>query len=592
MDSKEKLKGLRNLMKEEGIQAYIVPSTDPHNSEYLPDYWKQREWISGFKGSFGYLVVTMHTAALWTDSRYFIQAEKELSDSGIELIKMNTENALDVPTWLIHQLSTGDKIGFYPYSISVGQYRQWFTNLDGLKIVFTPDLVARIWTERPALSSADTITLLDKSTTGSDTKEKLNLLRKELEKNHSNAILLSALDEIAWVFNIRSNDIKFNPVVIAYAYISMHEAIVFIDKAKLSGITEELLKKQGVSFTDYEKIEDFIGHIERNTIFALDPNTLNYGLWNKIESSFKTKSLSSPVSIMKAVKNPVELEGMKKAALVDGIAMTRFLHWLESELEKGSFLNEFDVSRKLTSVRAGCRDYISNSFENISAYGPNAALPHYSVSEDTAAPLYKKGLYLVDSGAHYPYGTTDITRTIPLGVLSEEEKSDYTLVLKGMIRLSMLDFPAGTSGCNMDIVARKSLWDRHKNYGHGTGHGVGFYLNVHEGPQAIRQELKEQPLLPGMITSNEPGIYIKGRYGIRHENLIICIEKENNEFGKWYGFESLTLCYFDTSAILKDLLTSGEIRWLNNYHKEVYEKLSPHLEAEEKKWLKTKTLPI
>lgn len=590
MTTNEKLTALRKIMEREGLDAYIVSGTDPHNSEYLPAAWRQREWISGFTGSFGTAVILKEDAGVWTDSRYFIQAEKQLDGTGIKLHKLRVPGAVDYPDWLSTHLSVGNRVGLDSFCISVADMSSLKGKLEskGIEIVEKVDLLGEIWLDRPALPEAP-LFLVPETVAGQSALQKMEIIRRYLRDVKADYFLLSALDEIAWLCNIRCNDIDFNPVAISYAIVGLEKAYLFVKRHKVTTEAQEALAKTGIEIQDYHHLFLFLEDIDKEKCFCVDPGTLNYSVYHKL-SRFPLLESASPVIEAKAIKNQVEIEGFRKACLQDSIAMTKFFYWLESNI--GNHLTETEVSEKLTSFRARNEGYISDSFENISAYGENAALPHYSAIPGQDAELQPRGLYLVDSGGQYTYGTTDITRTIPLGPLSDLEKEDYTLVLKGMIALGRSVFPQGTRGCNLDVAARQPLWQVCRNYGHGTGHGIGFFLNVHEGPQSIRQELKDQPLLPGMVTSDEPGIYREGSHGIRHENMILCAPVCENEFGKWLGFETLTLCYFDTSALLLELMNQEEIGWLNQYHCRVYENTAPFLTPEEALWLKEKTKAI
>lgn len=592
MTVKEKISALREIMDREGLDAYIISGTDPHNSEYLPEAWQQRQWISGFAGSFGTVVVTKEDAGLWTDTRYFIQADKELKDSGIKMHKLRVPDAVDYPEWLSMVLLRDAKVGIDSFCMSVSDVRHLkeCLALKNISVVGKTDLLGEIWLDRPALP-ASPVFVLDVKYAGITAAEKIRDIRKELEANQADYIVFSSLDEIAWLYNIRGNDIPYNPLAVSYAVIGRQNAWLFIKSVKITGETGKILAETGVEIRDYHHLFLFLDEIEEKSRFWVDSNTLNYAIYNKVNSRFTVVEKNSPVILKKAVKNPVEIEGFRKACVQDGVAMTKFFYWLEKQIGKES-LSETKVAEKLGELRAAGKDYLTDSFHTISAYGPNAALPHYSAIPGKDSLLEPKGLYLVDSGGQYWCGTTDITRTVALGPLTIQEKEDFTLVLKGMIALSRCIFPKGTSGGNIDIVARQPLWQKMRNYGHGTGHGIGHLLCVHEGPQDIRQNLKNQPLLSGMVTSDEPGIYREGFHGIRHENMIVCISAGSNEFGDWNSFETLTLCYFDTSALLPELLDQEEKEWLNLYHRVVFERISPYLSPEESGWLKSKTKEI
>ncbi len=591
MTISEKLSALREIMERENLDAYIVSGTDPHNSEYLPAAWQQREWISGFTGSFGTVVVLKDSAGLWTDTRYFIQAGEQLSGTGIELHKLRIPGAVDYPEWLAEHLPSESRVGADSYYLPVNKMKHLKAKLGEkyIQVIEESDLIGDIWLDRPALPEGKLIQV-SSEITGMSVGEKIELIRNLLREKKADYFLLSALDEIAWLYNIRCNDITYNPVAISYAIIGRKKAYLFIKRTKVSPETETVLTQEGIEIHDYHHISLFLETLKEKARFCLDPDTLNYAIYHRISASFPVEGVVSPVILAKSVKTDKEIEGFRLACLKDGVAMTKFFYWLENNI--GNSVTETKASEKLTSFRAQNEGYVSNSFENISAYGKNAALPHYSATPGQDSLLEPRGLYLVDSGGQYTHGTTDITRTIPLGELTTQEKEDYTLVLKGMIALSKGIFPKGTRGCNLDAIARQPLWQNFRNFGHGTGHGIGFFLNVHEGPQAIRQELNDQPLLPGMVTSDEPGLYREGKHGIRHENMILCKKLIENEFGEWYGFETLTLCYFDTSALSVELMNQNEKEWLNQYHEMVYEKISPFLDEQEKEWLRMKTTAI
>lgn len=591
MNIKERISALREIMERESLDAYIISGTDPHNSEYLPAAWKQREWISGFTGSFGTVVVLKDDAGLWTDTRYFIQAEKQLEGSGIRLHKLRVPDAVDYPEWLAETLPEGAKVGLDGFCVSVSDMQRLQDVLQAKKIdvVEKTDVMGELWLDRPALPEEKIFTV-PTETAGAAAATKIGMIREKLQEAGADYMLFSCLDEIAWLYNIRCNDIAYNPVAISYAVVGKEQAWLFVKPTKVTQEVANQLSAEGVELRDYHHLFLFLEELDEKATFALDTTTLNFAVYNKVSGRFTVKESPSPVVLAKAIKNAMEIEGFRRACVKDGVAMTKFFYWLENNL--GNHLTETAASDQLTRFRSENEGYVENSFENISAYGENAALPHYSAIPGQDAELQPRGLYLVDSGGQYTHGTTDITRTIALGELTQLEKEDYTIVLKGMIALARSIFPKGTKGCNIDTIARQPLWQTCRNFGHGTGHGVGFFLNVHEGPQSIRQELKNQELLPGMVTSDEPGLYREGFHGIRHENLILCVPVATNEFGEWYGFETLTLCYFDTSAMLPELLTAEEIQWLNGYHAEVYAKIAPHLTPDEARWLAAKTAAI
>ena len=592
MNIPEKLIELRRIMDRENIAAYIISGTDPHNSEYLPAPWQQRKWISGFTGSYGTVVVTKNEAGLWTDTRYFIQAEKELDGSGIKLHKLRIPGAVDYPQWLTEVLESGTKVGIDGFCMSVSDVRNLKNALSPKNITIQEqiDLLGEMWFDRPALP-VEKIIRLDTKYVGESAGERIGKIREFIRDNHGDAILFSCLDEIAWLYNIRCNDIAYNPVAISYAIVEKDKAHLFIKLDKISQEIAQQLAEDGIELHDYHHLFLFLDAQNKENTYFVDTNTCNYAVFNHLAKKFEVREIESPIPLLKAVKNTTELEGFRLACRKDGVALSKFYYWLENRLSQQP-VTELEAAEQLTWFRSQDKEYVSDSFGCISAYGPNAALPHYSATPEQQSEIHPKGLYLVDSGAQYMHGTTDITRTMPLGELTELEKEDYTLVLKGMIDLSMLYFPKGSKGCNIDIVARLPLYMNLRNFGHGTGHGVGYFLNVHEGPQSIRPDLKNQEMLPGMVTSNEPGLYREGLHGIRHENLIVCQPKAVNEFGEFYQFETITLCYFDTSVLLIQLLNQKEIDWLNAYNERVYQEVSPYLEEQERVWLRNKTKAI
>ena len=592
MNIPEKLIELRRIMDRENIAAYIISGTDPHNSEYLPAPWQQRKWISGFTGSYGTVVVTKNEAGLWTDTRYFIQAEKELAGSGIKLHKLRIPGAVDYPQWLAEVLESGTKVGIDGFCMSVSDVRNLKNALSPKNITIQEqiDLLGEMWFDRPALP-VEKIIRLDTKYVGESAGERIGKIREFIRYNHGDAMLFSCLDEIAWLYNIRCNDIAYNPVAISYAIVEKDKAHLFIKLDKISQEIEQQLAEDGIELHDYHHLFLFLDAQNKENTYFVDTNTCNYAVFNHLAKKFEVREIESPIPLLKAVKNTTELDGFRLACRKDGVALSKFYYWLENRLSQQP-ITELEAAEQLTRFRSQDKEYVSDSFGCISAYGPNAALPHYSATPEQQSEIHPKGLYLVDSGAQYMHGTTDITRTMPLGELTELEKEDYTLVLKGMIDLSMLYFPKGSKGCNIDIVARLPLYMNLRNFGHGTGHGVGYFLNVHEGPQSIRPDLKNQEMLPGMVTSNEPGLYREGLHGIRLENLIVCQPKTVNEFGEFYQFETITLCYFDTSALSTELLNQKEIDWLNAYNERVYQEVSPYLEEQERIWLRNKTKAI
>ena len=593
MTPNEKIQALRQWMQAEGWGAVVISGTDPHSSEYLPQRWQVRQWVSGFTGSAGTVVVTADEAGLWTDSRYFIQAAAQLEGSGIELHKLGLPDTVDYPEWLAGNLAVNSTVcvdGLCMPLATVQSMQALFAS-KGITIVSRPDFIDALWADRPALPDAAAFEL-GLEYTGRTRADKLSWLREAIATKGCGSILLSSLDEIAWVLNVRSSDIAHTPVVIAYLWVTAERAVLYTTESKFDAALTAALAADGVALAPYGSIVESIAEWPNDTPIYIDGAMLNYALYEQVTGRFGTKVVdaASPVKLEKALKNETEIQGFREAYRKDGIVQTRFFRWLEEALAQGERITEIDAANKLISLRKEMEGYLDESFEPISAYGANAALPHYSATPEQCSVLEPRGLYLLDSGAHYLDGTTDITRTIPLGQLTEDEAFDYTCVLQGMIALSMASFPRGTRGCQLDVLARMPLWKYNRNYGHGTGHGVGHVLCVHEGPQGMRQNLLDQPILPGMVTSCEPGMYCEGLYGIRHENMILCYEDETNEFGDWLAFMTLTCTYIDTTPLVEELLTDEEKMFIDCFNTSVYETLLPDLTPEEAAWLKTKTI--
>lgn len=595
----ERIDLLRALMRKNGWCAVIISGSDPHSSEYVAPRWQQVKWISGFTGEAGDVVITEDHAGLWTDTRYFIQAAKQLPGTGIELHKTNVPDQVLIPEWLaktqkkIHRIIAVD--GLCQSVSAIEEIEEAFVSAGKARpcIVGIPDMLDELWTDRPAIP-AQPVTLLSDVYTGSSRSERIAWLREEIQKRHCDAMLITALDEIAWLLNIRGSDIEYNPIVLSYLLITPSDTRLYIQKSgtpdEVTAATFAALEADDVRILPYDAVLEDLKAFEGELF--VDKSSLNYCLHEALSDCGYIAG-ESPIILKKSIKNATEIEGMRKAHIVDGVAVVRFLHWLEDQIKAGKTVSEWDAAVQLGKFRSECPDYRGDSFETISAWGEGAALPHYVTPSDGSTLIGNHGLYLCDSGGQYLYGTTDITRTVAVGPCTDLEKEDYTLVLQGHIRFAMCIFPKGTAGCQIDVLAREPLWRRYRNFGHGTGHGVGFYLNVHEGPQNIRQGFKNQPLLPGMITSNEPGLYREGMYGIRHENLILCVDAGVSDFGRdWLKFETITLCYFDTAPIVRDLLYKDEIDWLNKYNESVYQTLAPHLCADDARWLRQKTLPI
>ncbi len=587
----ERISLLRKAMCDAGIDACIVTSTDPHLSEYPAAHWKIREWISGFTGSAGTIVVTKDKAGLWSDSRYFLQAESQLAGSGIGLFKERIPGVPTVNEWLSGELKKGDIIGIdgTVFSSLDAVALEQFFQMKGIRInpSFAP--FSNLWNDRPVVPS-NKIFLLPEEFSGMDTMRKIMRVLDELHREGANATILVSLDMIAWLFNIRGNDVDYNPVAVSYAFVSDQETVLFINPEKLTKETGDYLRTQGVVLADYEKVGTYIGNLSEDTCLLINSSKINAFLMGSVPKRCKVVHTAvHPIDLLKSVKNEVEISGFRNAMKKDGIALVRFWMWLEQRLNQKEKVTELDIDSKLREFRNRQPLYFGESFSSIVGYAEHGAIVHYSATEESNVEIRPEGLLLVDSGAQYFDGTTDITRTFAMGPLSKSMRKDYTAVLKGNIGLSMARFPKGTKGVQLDILARKALWERGENYLHGTGHGVGHFLNVHEGPQSIRMEYNPVEICPGMVTSNEPGIYKAGEYGIRIENLILAIRSECPVSGEFYQFEPLTLCPIDKKPVIKEMLSAEEIVWLNAYHKQVYNALSGELNEEERSWLKEKT---
>lgn len=586
-----RLNKLRTAMQKQGVAAYIVPGTDPHAGEYFADYWKERDWISGFDGSAGTAVITKDKACVWVDSRYYIQADVQLKDTGFVAMKMGLPETPDMLNWIAAGLQPGDRVGVNPLLFSVNAFlsmRNQFS-LNGIELVQT-DLIQPIWEDRPALPEQK-IFVYDVAFAGQTCLEKIALLRQKIKEAHADVFVLNTLDDIAWLFNIRGKDVTYNPVATAYALVDDTEAVIYISPEKLTEEVRSYFASQQVLVKDYQQIYKDLGSISKDKRVLLDGSKINQSLFEAITPECAVINRMSPVSLMKSIKNETEISGMRQAMIKDGVALTRFFMWLESTVSSGE-LTEISIAEKLYNFRAEQSNFFGESFGTIAGYAGHGAIVHYKADEQSNAKILPEGILLLDSGGQFFEGTTDITRTITLGNPTPQQKTDFTLVLKGHIGIATAVFPVGTRGSQLDILARKAMWDRRLNYGHGTGHGVGHFLNVHEGPQNIRMDENPVTLQPGMFISNEPGLYRTDEYGIRTENLIMVTPDLQSEFGQFLRFETLTLFPIDTNLIDKDLLTKAEIDWLNAYHQEVYEKIAPHLNEVEKEWLRDKTKAI
>ncbi len=575
-----------------GIDAFIIPSTDPHMSEYLAEHWLFREWISGFTGSAGTVVVTADSAGLWTDSRYFIQAEQELKESEIVLFKIGYPNTPSHPKWIISELPAGSVVGIEGQNLSVeeaGKLAKIFKQND-IRLDTRVQIQNQVWEGRPPIPE-DEVFQLDTKYSGVSLADKIAKVRREMKRFSTTHYVICGLDEIAWLLNLRGSDVEYNPVFYSYMVISQNSVNLFIDPHKITSDIGKHLALNDVKVFLYEIFFEYLQELPQLSTVYIDPARTNSAVVNAIPATAKISRGLSIITHLKSIKNSVEREGMRICHIKDGVAMVKFLRWLESTIGKVE-ITELSAATKLQSFRAEQENYLGDSFHTVSAYGKNAALPHYSASEESNATLQAKSFYLVDSGGQYLEGTTDITRTVSLGELSEEEIRDFTLVLKGHINLSQAKFPQGTRGVHLDILARNAMWQHGINYGHGTGHGVGHLLNVHEGPQSIRPQDNGIEMEEGMITSNEPGIYKSERHGIRTENLILTVKDCETEFGTFYAFETITMCPIDLKAIDTKMLNRDEKKWLNRYHSMLFEKLSKYLNDDEKKWLKNQTKAV
>ncbi len=589
---RQRLAQLREVMAARQISACIIPGTDPHASEYIAEHWKEREWISGFDGSAGTALVSTNDAALWTDSRYFLQGEEQLSGTGFRLMKQGLPETPEMLSFLATTLRSGDRVAINPQMCSADAYAAMEETLalHGLSLV-AADLISEVWTmDRPALPTKP-IFVFDTKYAGRSTREKLVDLRREMQRAHAEMFLLSALDDIAWLCNIRGKDVDYNPVAIAFALVGQEDASLFIDPRKLSPETRSYLQQEGFRVDSYEGIYAALQAIPAGVSVLVDAAKLNRSLFEAIPAACPIRKAMSPVFKLKSRKNAVELEGIRRSMIKDGVALTRFFMWLEAELPSGK-LTELSVSERLRYFRSLQENFVGESFATIAGYAAHGAIVHYRATPDSDAVLRSENLLLLDSGAQFLDGTTDITRTVALGKPNAQQKSDYSKVLKGHIALATAIFPEAIRGSQLDILARKALWDDCMNYGHGTGHGVGHFLCVHEGPQNIRMDENPTVLETGMIISNEPGLYRSGAYGIRIENLVHVIPAGETEFGRFLQFETLTLFPIDKELIDTELLSDSEKDWLDAYHRRVYESLSPQLNPEERAWLEAKCSPL
>ena len=589
---RNRISELRLKMREEGLDAYLIFGTDPHLSEYLPEYWQTRSFISGFTGSAGVVVVSLDKAALWTDSRYFLQAEEQLAETNIELVKMRTPGHPEPTQWLKLNLKKGAVAGADEWCISMNQFGSMQNSLaeSGIILKETGDLLDAIWNDRPTLPDSP-VYEHELKYACTDRNDKIGMFCCELEKSGANLQIITALDDLAWTFNLRGSDVECNPVLMAYASVSAEETILFIEDKKLPAALKSKLESEGIEIRKYSGLIEYLQHLPPAAKIWIDADLTNQAIRRNIPAPCKiVEGLSIPCRL-KAIKTEGEIEHIREAMRKDGVALVEFLHWIENNLGQIP-ITEYTVAEKLTEFRTKQPGFKGISFFPIVGYKEHGAIVHFHVSADNALNVEKDGFLLFDSGGQYLDGTTDTTRTIALSELTERQKSDFTLVLKGMISLSRAKFPANTRGYHLDILARKDLWKHGLNYGHGTGHGVGYFLNVHEGPMSIRQEFNDRVIEAGMVLSDEPALYRLGEYGLRTENMLVCVKDESTEYGDFLRFDTLTLCPIDRKAIEKSMLNRDEIKWLNNYHQWVYNELSPKLNAELKSFLMEQTIPI
>ena len=592
MLTNERLFLLRNKMQSMGIDAYIIPSSDPHISEYTAAHWKSREFISGFSGSAGTVVILADEAGLWTDSRYYLQAEEELAGSGIELFRAAEPDTPDYADWIAQRLNPGSTLAFDGEIFSIEEARKLSRKYKHYGITINPSLTLLddIWEGRPPIPD-NSIFVHDIQYAGVGRKQKIEDIRKKMRKQDASHYIITALDEIAWTLNLRGNDVMYNPVFHAYLIISLDAVYLFIDTYKITTAIGRDLSQDDITVHLYTDIFNWIEDMPHESGLLFDPSSTNAKIFAKIPQQVIKIEKPSIVGALKSIKNPTEQNGFKVAMLKDGVAMVKFLYWLQQNVPNGQ-VSELSAAKQLKNFRAEDPNFIGESFNPISSFGAHGAIVHYSASKETDIPLSSDNFYLIDSGGQYLEGTTDITRTLHLGTPTEIQKVDFTLVLKGNISLGSASFPKGTRGVHLDILARKALWSRGLNYGHGTGHGVGCFLNVHEGPQSIRPKDNGVAFEKGMITSNEPGLYRFGEYGIRIENLLLTTDSHSTEFGEFLKFETLTLCPIDLKSIESSLLNHEDKQWLNSYHKMVFEELSPLLTPQLKDWLKEQTKAI
>ena len=588
----QRIEALRQAMRTHHIDAYIIPSGDAHLSEYTPERWKSRTWISGFTGSAGTALVTLDKAFMWTDSRYYLQATNELQGSEMTLQRGDEPDTPTIQQYLAGHLSEGAVVGVDGACYSMAEYAPLAQSLanHGIKLVSQYDLIEEVWSDRPGVPT-NTFYLQDVKFSGERTRDRLQRIREAYQSYGAEAVAITMVDELCWSFNIRGNDVSYNPVGIAFGFIDNKQAYLFALPEKTVPELRQILNGEGVEVRDYDTFYDFLSKLPANLKVMVDPKRTT----ERVREELGNRPVitgDSVITHLKSIKNEAEIAGIHRAMHRDGVALTRFFIWLEQALKNGEHVDEYSAGETLQQFRAKQEFYVSDSFGVICGYEAHGAIVHYSATPESAYKLEPKGMLLLDSGGQYIDGTTDITRTIALGPVTDQQRTDFTLVLKGHIAIATARFPKGTRGNQLDILARKALWDRGLSYGHGTGHGVGVFLNVHEGPQNIRTDNNPTPMHLHTFTSNEPGLYRANQHGIRIENLILTVEKEQTEFGTFYGFETMTLCFLDNTLVEKSLLTDKEIAWYNGYQEHVYQELSPLLTPEEAQWLRNKTLPL
>lgn len=590
MTSSEKITALRQKMQENNIDAFIVYSADPHMSEYLPDEWQERSWLSGFTGSAGFVVITKEKAGLWTDGRYFVQAPKELEGSGIDLMKEGEESTPNYIDWIISQTPENGRVAVNALATSNLNWETVEHKLadKNIQLLDLP-LLKDIWLERSVNKEKNPIFVHPVERAGKSVKQKLSDIRSKMKDLGATRHIISSLDDVAWTLNLRGSDVQSNPVFLGYIVLSLDEAILFVDQEKLDAEAKQQMQNSSVKVMDYDAFFDYLKNLKDEKIL-ISPNS-NQSIFETLKNSNTFIKAPVPGNLMKAIKNETELEGFRTVMQRDGVAMVKFLYWLTHQAGKEA-MNEYSIGEKLRSFRAEGKNFVGESFGSIVGFKENGAIMHYSAPKESSKEVTNEATILVDSGGQYLEGTTDITRTFALGSASDEFRRNSTLALKGLIQLSMIKFPKGTRGVQLDAFARQALWMDGKDYNHGTGHGVGSFMNVHEGPQNIRKDMNFQELIPGMVLSNEPGFYLENQYGIRHENLIAVKESEQTQFGTFYEFETLTICPFDRNVIDVELLTQPEKEWLNNYHAWCREKLEADLEGDVKNWFLEQVKPL